>query len=207
MNNISNLIEEYDSRIREMNVAFGGEVRGKKGMLVESLTSKMVLLSWSQLGCDPKRISINNKRIKIPIQEEYLNKQENLDEIKDSYFSCSVDRHIFIDGKFVAGIECKSYTELAMLKRILFDFNLLKTKHPNIDCLLVQLESNFGNSNFGFHTLKSYFPKVELEVITLLEGERNSKKPIHKPEFYKPLKSEDIQSSINKISEFLEKYV
>ena len=204
---VDELIEEYESQLIGMGDFSGGEVRGNKGTMVESLTSKMVLLSWQQLGGCSSRIYINNKRIKIPIKEEYVNKSNTPNDIRDAYFSCSVDRHIFIDGIFVMGIECKSYTENAMIKRILVDFDLLKHKHPNIECVLVQLESNFDSSCFSSHTLRSYFPNVDLKIITLLEGKRQSKEPIHNPKFYKPLKETNVKNGINQISKLLEKFI
>jgi len=41
----------------------------------------------------------------------------------------------------IMGIECKAYTENAMLKRILVDFTLLKSIVPKANCVLLQLES------------------------------------------------------------------
>ena len=116
------------------------------------------------------------------------------------------------------GVECKSYAENAMLKRILVDFRLLKTLHPNLVCCLLQLESMLTGSysqptaapqlaSPRTHTLMSYFPEAELHIITLLEGERRVKKPIHKPEFFKPMLAENLVLAINKFSDLLSPYV
>ncbi len=38
--------------------------------------------------------------------------------MSDYYYSLSVDKQVYVDGNFIIGVECKSYTENAMLKRI-----------------------------------------------------------------------------------------
>ena len=102
-----------------------------------------------------------------------------------------------------------------MLKRVLVDFTLLKTKYPNISFVLFQLESQLGGDyselkerpmgSKSTHTLLSYFD-IPLEIITLLKGERDINRPIHKKEFFKPLTKESLKIAINKISEIIEQH-
>jgi hypothetical protein len=109
------------------------------------------------------------------------------------------------------GIECKSYAELSMFKRILVDFHLLKTIYPNLLCYLFQLENMLGGDysseirspkgSESSHTVMSYFPDVDLKIITLLTGERKVKKPIHKPEFFKPLTIDRLEVALEAILE------
>ena len=94
---------------------------------------------------------INSQKIPIPIKHEYLDKIKELqvqkhirDNIVDYVYQLSVDKHIFIDGKFVIGIECKAYAENAMIKRILIDFELLRTQYPDLSCYLFQLEASLA---------------------------------------------------------------
>jgi hypothetical protein len=54
------------------------------------------------------------------------------------------DVHVQVDGKFKIAIECKAYTENAMLKRILVDFTLFKQVYPDLAFVLFQLESQLG---------------------------------------------------------------
>ena len=67
-----------------------------------------------------------------------------LNNVDDYCYKLSVDKQVFIDEEFVLGIECKSYTENAMLKRVLVDFKLLKTRFSRLKCYLFQLESQLG---------------------------------------------------------------
>ncbi len=60
------------------------------------------------------------------------------------HYWAKVDVHVFVDDNLVLGMECKSYTENAMLKRILVDFRMLKSLHPDLICCLLQMESMLG---------------------------------------------------------------
>jgi len=117
----------------------------------------------------------------------------------------------------IMGIECKAYTENAMLKRIMVDFTLLKSVIPDIKCVLLQLESqltgDYGNpknkiiyGSHSSHTIMSYFD-IDLNIITLLEGERRVNKPIHNSKYYKVLEKEVLEIGINAIGEILKKYL
>lgn len=134
------------------------------------------------------------------------------------YCWVKVDVHVFVDGDFVLGIECKSYTENAMLKRILVDFRMLKSLHPHLVCCLLQMESMLGGQYFeplaspqmgspSSHTLMSYFPDLHLHIITLLEGERRVKEPIHRPEFFKELSRESLDHAIGRLAGLLKPFV
>jgi hypothetical protein len=97
----------------------------------------------------------------------------------------------------------------------LVDFTLLKLKYHDLDCALLQLESQLGGDYASLndiiygspstHTLLSYFD-INLHIITLLRGERKVDKPIHKTEFYKPLTKKAIDKAIINFKELLKKY-
>jgi len=204
--------------------AYGGVLRAVKGKLQEHITEQIIKVAWENIGGDIARLSIDAKRHKIPIKEEYIYqiKDDNIREhissnLSDYHFGASVDKQVYIDGNFVIGIECKAYTENAMIKRILVDFSLLKTIYPDISCYLFQLESQLGGDyseikevTFGSkstHTLMSYFPDVELQIFTFLHGERNVKRPIHKEGFSKSLDINQIKKAAMLISQKLKNYL
>jgi|FaiFalDrversion2_1042247.scaffolds.fasta_scaffold01783_3 hypothetical protein len=208
----------------ESGRAYGGIIRAGKGKLVESITKEMILIAWQLLGANSNRIKFDNRKVKVPINKNYINniknpevKQYLLKNLKKCYYGQKSDLHVYIDNKFVMAVECKAYTENAMMKRILVDFMLLKKAYPNLKFLLVQLESQLGGDfstklcnnplgSFPTHTLLSHFD-VELNIITLLEGERDINKPIHKKDFFKPLKRENIESAIKLIENLLKDFV
>jgi hypothetical protein len=178
-----------------------------------------------KIGGDIDRIKINSNKIHVGINRKYIASIKNNvvrkyieKNIDGYYYGLSVDRHIFIDNNFALGIECKAYAENAMLKRILVDFHLLKTIYPKIDCFLFQLESQltgdysqidketiYGSTTT--HTLMSYFPDVNLEIITLLQGERKVDQPIHKKDYFKPLNILRVENVIKLFSNELKKFI
>ena len=204
--------------------AYGGVIRSVKGWLQEHMTEEIIKLSWEEVGGDPSRLDINSKKQKIPILRNYIEKIKDnnikkyiLSKIDDYYYGLSVDKQVFIDDNFVVGIECKAYTENAMIKRILVDFSLLKTVFPKIHCYLFQLESQLGGDysklnkvtygSTSTHTLLSYFPKVELNIFTFLEGERKINRPIHKHEYFKPLKTKKLEEAVTLLANDFKKFV
>lgn len=206
------------------NRAYGGIIRATKGKLLEQFCRQLIIIAWSELDGDSNNISFSDVTIPIPLKKEYIDKiqspeirkwiRENYD---DFVFRAQVDVHVMIRDKFVLGIECKAYTENAMLKRILVDFTLLKSKFPKLKCGLLQLESQLTgdyseidkNIIFGSHsshTLMSYFD-VDLNIMTLLKGERKVDEPIHKAGFYKPLEFRAVERVIDKMKELLKEFV
>ena len=201
--------------------AYGGVIRAAKGKLVEEMTPHIIRLAWQNCGGEPSRISFGDvKTYPIHIQQTYVDLLDSdvkahINAHKDEYFyRAKVDRHIFVDHQFVMGVECKTYTENAMLKRILVDFRLLRSRHTHLICCLLQLESQLGgdygdplsNIQLGSassHTLMSHFPEVELNILTLLEGERKVDRPIHQPEYFKELLPESLDRTIRRFSELL----
>lgn len=214
-----------DEAMDDEERAYGGIIRAAKGKLVESLTPHIIRLAWQEAGGSLGRLSFGDvKTYKVPVQLDYV---ECLpDEIRvyiktrleQHFYRVQVDQHIFVDRMFIMGIECKSYTENAMLKRILVDFRLLKSLHPNLVCCLLQLESQLGGSysqpladlqtgSPSTHTLMSYFPEVRLNIITLLQGERKIDQPIHKTAYFKELSHESLDYAIRKFSGLLAPFV
>ncbi len=215
------LVQGIDKRAKNSNErAYGGIIRAGKGELVESIAEQLVRLAWKDLGRDEDRLSFEHHRIKIPINRDYVNKIKNkevrefiMKNLDHMYYPIKPDVQVYIDNNFKVSIECKTYTENAMLKRILVDCTLINYIFPNVKFVLLQLESQLGGDyseifkdiHFGSpstHTLLSYFD-VNLNIITLLEGERKVNRPIHKSEFFKPLKMKALLKAINVLKELL----
>lgn len=200
--------------------AYGGIIRAGKGLLVESLCKHIVEIAWKQIGGESERLSLLKQNIKIPLKKDYIKRIKSPEvrefiekNIKKFYYSISTDVHVCIDNKFVMGIECKAFTENSMMKRILVDFTLIRQVYPNLHCVLLQLESQLGGDysnlskritfgSYSTHTLLSYFD-IDLNIITLLEGERKVDKPIHKPEFFKELHQDSLLKSIEVLKDLL----
>lgn len=199
--------------------AYGGIIRSGKGEFVENIAKQLIRLAWRRLGKDESRMSLERISIRTGVRKEYVEKLKNeavknyiKRNIDDYYYQYLPDVFVQIDGSPVITVECKAFTENAMMKRILVDFTLVKQKYPNMTFLLFQLESQLGGDYsdpkkipFGSpstHTLMSYFD-IDLNIITLLAGERRVDRPIHKKEFFKPLIRENLENSVDIISEIL----
>lgn len=221
---VSGIDKHANSENEEGNRSYGGVVRSAKGTLVEDIAKKLVKIAWYQLGGDSNKLSFQKQNIRIPLNKEYLKKVRPTEvanhintHIKRYFYGLKTDVHVNIGGYFVMGIECKTYTENAMLKRILVDFTLLKKVYPDLICVLLQLESQLTGDysqplspiiygSPSTHTLLSYFD-VDLNIITLLEGERNVNQPIHKPEYFKEMKKESLLKAVETLKSLLSKYV
>jgi len=227
---IDEIIDAYEKLVvgierrakRTKGRAYGGIIRAGKGKLVESIARHLVRLAWKKLGGEEYRLEIPEvqSRFRIPIRKEYIGRLKNKEvknyikrHIDRYYYLLSTDVRVLIDGCLVMVIECKAYTENAMLKRILVDFTLLKHLYPDVVPVLLQLESQLGGDysdlkrvNYGSpstHTLLSYFD-VDLNIITLLKGERKVDEPIHKKEFYKPLTRKSLKNAVDAFAGLLE---
>ena len=205
--------------------AYGGVIRSVKGKLVEDMATDIIKLAWRSSGGSLERLSFGNiKSYRVPIQPDYVaNLSAEIRDyinarLDDYYYRAQVDKHVFVDGKFVMGVECKSYTENAMLKRILIDFRLLKSLHPELVCCLLQLESMLGGSyseplanpqvgSTSTHTLMSHFPEIDLNIVTLLEGERRVDQPIHQREYFKELTMKSLEHAVRRFSNLLSPFL
>ena len=200
--------------------AYGGVVRSEKGQLLEIMAEHLVGLAWVSAGGAPERLSFRKRTYKISIRDDYVRRlpaavQAKINANRDGYFyKGQVDKHVSVDGELVMGVECKAYAENAMLKRVLVDFHLLKSVHPSLTCCLLQLESQLGgdfsdpaaNPVMGSgptHALMSHFPDVELNIVTLLPGERHPERPIHKPEHFKTLSSQSLEAAVERLAGLL----
>ena len=207
------LVKGIDTRAQNAtDRAYGGIVRAGKGKLVESIGKELIKIAWEDLGEDEKRLSFINKTIKIPLKKDYINRIKDSEvkeyiekNIEKMFYRIKPDIRVHIDEKFKISIECKAYTENAMLKRILVDCTLLKHIYPKLSFVLLQLESQLGGDyslsitgKYGSpptHTLLSYFD-IDLNIITLLRGERRVDQPIHKADYYKPLEFERLKKAV-----------
>ena len=178
-----------------------GGVRTEKGDIVEQITKDLVRIAWSKISNNQNRLIMDRKKVRIGFGNS------------SDIYRLSQDINIYIDGAFKISVECKSYTEVAMYKRILIDALLLKKRVPSIKSFFVVQLENFMGGDYGnrieptgsssVRVLNHFFPDIKINIITLLDGDRNIDKPIHKPENFKPLKDDRLNYAITKLTEAL----
>lgn len=229
---INEIILLYNSIIKgieqialdDLTRAYGGVIRAAKGSFVEDITKLLIIIAWEELGGKSARISFIKETKKLKIEKKYIDKIENKiikdhisENINDYHFVIKTDVHCSIDNEFILGVECKAYTENAMLKRIMVDFTFMKKLWPNLNCFLLQLENFMGGDYADLqktiiygskptHTILSQFD-VDLKIITLLEGDRHVERPIHKKEFFKELEVKNLRIAVDEFKKVLKKYL
>lgn len=220
------IVDLYTDSIYSMYDMTPGQIRGAKGALVENIADAIVSLAWHEIGGELDRFDIRKRTGEIKIEEEYVKSltpeivRNHIQENRGRYiYKIAFDRAVEIDKTLVLGIECKSYIENAMFKRTLKDFELVvKVLYPKLLFCVFQFENSLGGDygeaskrvhlgSESTHTLLSHTPTVHLEIITLLEGNRKSSRPIHKRQYFKPLPMENVESCISKFKVLLEPFV
>lgn len=189
----------YSNRHKEDTA---GAVRYEKGKIVEEMTKDLIIIAWSELGKDLNKLQFNRKKIKVRFNPSDID-----------YYGLSQDIHVFIDKDFRISIECKSYTEVAMYKRILTDSFLLKKSIPSIRAFFVVQLENFMGGDYGkrieatgsksVRALNKFFPGISIKVLTLVDGDRDINKPLHNPKYYKPLNKKRLRYAINEFKKAL----
>ena len=231
---INNIVQAYNLLVRHVDEdarsentlrAYGVVVRSAKGALVEGIAKNIIEIAWANIGGKSQRLSFEKKPILIPIRHSYINKIKDVavrkhirKNMRNYIYKFTTDTHVSIDGTLVIGVECKAYTENAMLKRIAVDSMFLKHAHKNAQNVLLQLESQLGGDygnldkkvhygSYPTHTILSYFDNVNLHIITLLEGERKVDKPIHKKKFFKKLERGAVKRATKIFEKLLTVYL
>lgn len=173
------------SRYANMNNT-GGKIRQAMGDLGEDL-SALVWLEIAKLYKDLEK----------PIKP----KKGESDQIKcvnesGNTFYAHVDKHCYIDGKFVLAIESKSYLDSCYYYRASNDFRLLKQYHDtNLICIVVSIEDAAKEESKKFIEDERWVNKT----FVLTDGKRSSAKPIWRKEFRKELNIKRVQALIEYI--------
>ena len=220
------IVELYTDSIYSMYDMTPGQIRGTKGILVESMADAILHLAWHEIGGEASRFNIQRQTGEIAIEEDYVKNltaesvRNHIQRNKGRYiYKIELDKAVQIDDELVLGIECKSYIENAMLKRTLKDFELIaKLLYPKLIFCVFQLENSLGGDygeaskrehlgSESTHTLLSHTPTVHLEIITLLNGDRKSNREIHKSQYFKELPVENVEICVNKFRTLLEPFI
>ncbi len=228
---IDRLIKFYNQKIRAMQTGaitavqrdprrtVAGQIRSMKGTLVEELAGEIMRSACLELGISEDRVRVERKfKIETTItdpnyigglsEEVAIHVAENIAEFV-SYLE--VDAALLIDGMFVLGTECKSFTEKTMFTRAVHDAGLLYKYHPNRKYIVLQLENALGGDyaedkevflgSPAAHIAMSDYPHLDIEVCTLLDGARCSSRPIHESGYYKNISVYKLNRTLNKFEE------
>lgn len=162
----------------------GGKIRQAMGNLGEDLSA----LAWIEIA-----------KIYSDIEKAIKPKKGEKDQIKcinknGNEFYAHVDKHCYINGKFILAIEAKSYLDSCYYYRASNDFRLLKLYFDKkLICIVVSIEDAAKKESKNFIEDEKWIDKTFI----LTDGKRSSTKPIWKRKFRKKL-------NFNKIKNFVE---
>ena len=230
---IDELLHAYSSLVENMSDVVklankegrsdGGVQRSFKGLFFEKFTRGLIRRAWFDIAGDISDLRTEKGSVTVPIKKDYIKKMKDREiakhiekNIREYSYTFKIDVPVYIKEKLVMAVECKSFTENAMLKRILIDGFFVKEISPDAEIVLFQLESQLGGDysdilkekklgSTSTHTLMSYFD-YPLHIITLLEGDRKTNEPIHRKEFFKPMKREALENALMFFTFYLERY-
>ena len=160
---------------------YGGYLRGHKGAFLESLTKNIVEIAFKESGINGT-LTIDSKKRKI------------YDDNND-FYKFSIDVQVFVDDIPFFTIECKNYCDISMFKRVVYD-SVVAQRFQNVpQTYLIQFEDSmncsgnvpFLNNSSTVNFCLNVMNNNNLKIITLLQGQRNSNRPINKKEFHKTL--------------------
>lgn len=161
----------------------GGKIRQSMGDLGEDLSA----LAWGEIS-----------KIYSDIEKPIKPKKGEKDQIKcvnknGNKFYAHVDKHCYINGKFILAIEAKSYLDSCYYYRASNDFRLLKQYFDKkLICVVVSIEDAAKEESKRFIEDEKWVDKAFI----LTDGKRSSAKPIWKKEFKKKLNLDKIKNFI-----------
>lgn len=157
----------------------GGKIRQSMGDLGEELAR----VAWVEIA---KQYSDISKLVEPKKGESDIKKCVNKN---GNTYDAHVDKHCYIEDKFVLAIESKSYLDSCYYARASSDFRLLKEYYDaNLICVVLSIEDAAKESSKKFIEDEGW---VDATFI-LTDGKRSSAKPIWGKKFYKKLNYDKV---------------
>jgi hypothetical protein len=157
----------------------GGKIRQSMGDLGEEL-ARLAWLEVARLYSD----------ISEPIEPKKGEKdKKKCVNKKGNTYEAHVDKHCYINDKFILAIESKSYLDSCYYARASSDFRLLKEYYDkNLTCAVLSIEDAAKDSSKRFVEDEGWIDATFI----LTDGKRSSAKPIWNSNFYKKLNHDKV---------------
>lgn len=166
----------------------GGKMRSSRGNDIESFICYCVdfIANHEDINLVAKKGMFDKKTIEI-------------NEIKKDH---QIDIHIYYNDKFVAVVECKAYLDHCMYIRACDDFKIFKKFGYTLKNAIFALEDNLE------HNSKVFSDHVNENIcdhyFCILDGKRNSSKPIYDKRFKKDINKKSLKDFIDFIYKLTE---
>lgn len=110
-----------------------------------------------------------------------------------------VDRHLYTNDKLVSIGECKAYLDRCFMERASSDFGrIVRGVQEKPETFILALEDAVGTSAYNFYMDEGNID----QVFYLCDGKRSPTKPIWRPQFYKPINEDKLETFIHFIRKF-----
>jgi hypothetical protein len=167
-------------------VCSGGEMRAKRGSDIETFVRTTInrigeLLNIdlvARCGNDDKKELIAN----LPNGTQIIHKHQ-------------VDVHIYLNGAFVAVIECKAYLDSCYYVRACDDFRKFKRFGYNVKNYIFTLENSIKEETKLFTDYDTEY--ICDNVFYLLDGKRSSAKPVYETKHKKPINKDALTGFVD----------
>jgi hypothetical protein len=173
-NELSNIIDGWCKS--NTNGCSGGEMREKRGSDIETFVRTTINKVGEIFNIDLHALSGNDdtKDLIIDLQDgRKLTKKHQ------------VDIHIYMNGVFVAVIECKAYLDSCYYVRACDDFKMFKKFDYNVKYCIFALENAIAEDTKIFTDFINEY--ICDEIFYILDGKRTSSKPVYDMKHKKPI--------------------
>jgi hypothetical protein len=163
---LSNMIDEWCES--NSNGCSGGEMRSKRGSDIETFVRTTINKVGEKLNIDLHARCGNDDKKDL---------QMDLPDGKKLIKQHQVDVHIYLNGVFVAVIECKAYLDSCYYVRACDDFKRFKKFGYNVKNCIFALENSISEETKIFTDFMN--DNICNEIFYMLDGKRSSSKPVY----------------------------
>jgi len=150
------------------NSCSGGEMRANRGSDIEKFVRSIINKTGELLNIDLIAKCGNEDKKDLAI---------NLPDGRKIIKQHQVDVHIYLNGAFIAVIECKAYLDSCYYVRACDDFKLFEKFEYNVKNYVFTLENSIDEETKIFTDFIT--ENICDDVFYILDGKRSSTKPIY----------------------------
>lgn len=165
----------------------GGKMRSERGEDIEIFVRNVI----NEIG---KQLNLNLRAVKGDLDKKDLILHTQDTTVTKHH---QVDVHIYLDNRFIAVIECKSYLDSCYYTRACEDFRLFKKFGYGLKHYVFTLENSIDDDTHFF--IDHVTDNICNGVFYILDGKRSSSKPIYNPYFKKTINRERLSLFIDAI--------
>ena len=181
---LSNIMDEWCKSSAKS--CSGGEMREKRGSDIETFVRMTINKIGELLNIDLHARCGNDDKKDLII---------NLPNGKKLTKQHQVDVHIYLDGVFVAVIECKAYLDSCYYVRACDDFKMFKKFDYNVKNYIFTLENAINEDTKLFTDFINEY--VCDNIFYILDGKRTSSKPVYNIKHKKPINKKELAKFID----------